>query len=113
MTTIFTDIINKKIKSEIVYENDDVLCFKDINPVADIHLLIIPKKCIPTTNDINNNDKELVGEMFIAAKNSAKKLKIDKDGYRLVVNCNEDGGQTVFQLHMHLLAGRKFSWPPG
>ena len=113
MSTIFNKIINKEINADIIYENDHVLCFKDIAAQAPIHLLIIPKKEIPTINDIEKSDKELIGEMFIVAKKIAKKLKINKKGYRLVFNCNEDGGQTVFHLHMHLLAGRKLIWPPG
>ena len=113
MSTIFKKIIDKEIQSDIIFENDNVLCFKDINSAAPTHLLIIPKKEISTVNDIKNSDKELIGDMFIAAKDIAKKLNISKNGYRLVINCNEDAGQTVFHLHMHLLAGRKFSWPPG
>ena len=113
MSTIFKKIIDKEINADIVYENDKVLAFKDINPVSPIHILIIPKKEIPTINDISSNDKELLGEMFITAQKIAKKLNINKNGYRVVFNCNEDGGQTVFHLHMHLLAGRLFSWPPG
>ena len=113
MSTIFTDIINKKINTEIIYENKSVLCFKDINAAAPIHLLIIPKKEIPTVDKLENDDKMLIGEMFIAAKDIARKLNINKSGYRLVVNCNKDAGQSVFHLHMHLLAGRKFKWPPG
>ena len=113
MSTIFKKIIDKEIQSDIIFENDNVLCFKDINLAAPTHLLIIPKKEISTVNDIKNSDKELIGDMFIAAKDIAKKLNISKNGYRLVINCNEDAGQTVFHLHMHLLAGRKFSWPPG
>ena len=113
MGTIFNKIINKEINADIIYENEQVLCFKDTAAQAPIHLLIIPKKEIPTINDIEKSDKELIGEMFIVAKKIAKKLKINKKGYRLVFNCNEDGGQTVFHLHMHLLAGRKLIWPPG
>ena len=113
MSTIFKKIIDKEINADIVYENDKVLAFKDINPVSPVHILIIPKKEIPTINDISSNDKELLGEMFITAQKIAKKLNINKNGYRVVFNCNEDGGQTVFHLHMHLLAGRLFSWPPG
>ncbi len=113
MSTIFKKIIDKKINSDIVYENDKVLAFKDVNPVAPIHILIIPKKEIQTINDISFDDKELLGEMFIVAQKIAKKINVNKNGYRLVFNCNEDGGQTVFHLHMHLLAGRSFSWPPG
>ena len=113
MSTIFSKIINKEIAANIVYEDNDVLAFDDVNPQAPIHILIIPKKEIKTINDIQNSDKELIGEMFIVAKKVTKKLNIDKKGYRLVFNCNEDGGQTVFHLHMHLLAGRKLTWPPG
>jgi len=113
MSTIFKKIINKEIDVDILYENDNILCFKDISPQAPIHLLIIPKKEIKTINNIENDDRELIGEMVLVAKEIAKKLNVNKKGYRLVFNCNEDGGQTVFHLHMHLLAGRKFSWPPG
>ena len=113
MDNIFNKIINKEIKADIVFENDKVIAFKDINPAAPIHLLIIPKKNIKTINDIEENDKELIGELFLAAKKIAKDYNIDKNGYRLIFNCNDDAGQTVFHIHMHLLAGRKLSWPPG
>ena len=113
MENIFNKIINKEIKADIVFENDKVIAFKDINPAAPIHLLIIPKKNIKTINDIQKNDKELIGELFLAAKKIAKDYNIDKNGYRLIFNCNDDAGQSVFHIHMHLLAGRKLSWPPG
>ncbi len=113
MENIFNKIINKEIKADIVFENEKVITFKDINPVAPIHLLIIPKKNIKTINDIHSNDKELIGELFLVAKKIAKDYNIDKNGYRLIFNCNDDAGQTVFHIHMHLLAGRKLSWPPG
>tara|TARA_B100000959_G_C14702580_1_gene509402 strand:+ start:19 stop:360 length:342 start_codon:yes stop_codon:yes gene_type:complete len=113
MSTIFTKIINKEINSEIIYEDNLSIAFKDINPVSPIHILIIPKKEIKTINDINSKDKELLGHLIVVAKRIAKKLKIEKDGYRLVFNCNENAGQTVFHIHMHLLGGRKFTWPPG
>ena len=113
MSTIFKKIIDKKIAADIVYENDNILAFKDVNPISPIHILIIPKKEIPTLNDITVNDKELLGEMFITAQKIAKKLNINKNGYRVVFNCNEHGGQTVYHIHMHLLGGRSFSWPPG
>ena len=111
--TLFTKIINREIPADIVYEDDLCLAFKDINPVAPIHVLIIPKKNIKTINDIQSNDKELIGELFLVAKKIAKDYNIDKNGYRLIFNCNDDAGQTVFHIHMHLLAGRKLSWPPG
>tara|TARA_Y100000996_G_scaffold280063_1_gene220936 strand:+ start:5056 stop:5397 length:342 start_codon:yes stop_codon:yes gene_type:complete len=113
METIFTKIINKEIEANILYEDDNLLAFEDINPQAPIHILIIPKKEIKTINDIEDNDKFLIGEMFLAVKKIAKKLGIHKKGYRLIFNCNDDGGQTVFHIHMHLLAGRKLTWPPG
>ena len=112
--SIFKKIIDKEISADIVFENEYVLAFKDVNPVAPHHILIIPKKEIATVNDISEeHDKVLIGEMFIAAKNIAKELEINDKGYRLVLNCNEDAGQTVFHIHMHLLGGRKLSWPPG
>ena len=113
MSTIFKKIIDRQIKSEIVYEDQNVICINDINPQAPIHLLIIPKKIIETINDIDIDNKHLIADMVFAAKKIAKNLKIDKKGYRLVFNCNDDGGQTVYHIHMHFLAGRKFTWPPG
>ena len=113
MSTIFKDIIDKKINAEIIYETEDIMAFKDINAVAPHHYLIIPKKEIKNVNNVENNDQLILGGLFIAAKIIAKKLNFDKNGYRLIVNCNEDGGQTVHHLHMHIIAGRKFNWPPG
>ncbi|MAV64555.1 MAG: histidine triad nucleotide-binding protein [Candidatus Marinimicrobia bacterium] len=113
MSTIFSKIINKEIDAEIIYEDNQVIAFEDSNPQAPIHILIVPKKEIKTINDVEDCDKILIGDMFIAAKKIAKKLAIDKNGYRLVLNCNDDGGQSVFHIHVHLLAGRKLSWPPG
>tara|TARA_B100000941_G_scaffold80455_1_gene55131 strand:- start:17746 stop:18087 length:342 start_codon:yes stop_codon:yes gene_type:complete len=113
VSTIFKKIIDREVESEIVYEDQNVICINDINPQAPIHLLIIPKKIIETINDIDIDNKYLIADMVFAAKKIAKNLKIDKKGYRLVFNCNDDGGQTVYHIHMHLLAGRKFTWPPG
>ena len=113
MSTIFKKILDKEIKSEIVYEDQNVICINDINPQAPIHLLIIPKKIIETIDHIDIDNKHLIADMVFAAKKIAKNLKIDKKGYRLVFNCNDDGGQTVYHIHMHFLAGRKFTWPPG
>ena len=106
MATIFTQIINREIPAEIVYENDKVLAFKDIHPLAPVHILVIPKKEIPTVNDITTADKELIGEMYIAIAEIAKKLGIAEDGYRIITNCNQHGGQEVFHLHFHLLGGK-------
>ena len=113
MSTLFKKIIDKEIPADILYENDHILCFKDINSVAPKHYLIIPKKEIPTINDIEESDKLIIGEIFLGAKHVAKLLNIDKSGYRLVINCNEDACQTVFHLHVHIIGGRKLSWPPG
>ena len=111
--TIFDKIISKEIPSYIVYEDDNYLAFKDINPQAPIHILIIPKKRIATINDIDKADAENIGNMIFIAKNIAKSLDIAEDGYRLVFNCNNYGGQTVYHIHLHLLGGRQFGWPPG
>lgn len=113
MSTIFTKIINKEIPANIVYEDDEVSAFRDISPQAPEHILVIPKKEIPTVNDIEEADAALVGKLFLTAKKIAKELGFDEKGYRLVMNCNEDGGQTVNHIHMHILAGRQLSWPPG
>ena len=113
MSTIFSKIINKEIPAEIVYEDDELLAFNDINPQAPVHILIIPKKEIKTLNDIQIKDKDILGKMILLAKNLAKKHNIDESGYRTVFNCNDDGGQTVFHIHLHLIGGRSLSWPPG
>jgi histidine triad (HIT) family protein len=110
---LFCKIINKEIPADIVFENDEVLAFKDINPQAPTHILIIPKKHITTTNDIDNNDKNLMGELIITAKNIAKDMGFAENGYRLNINCGNDGGQEVGHIHLHLLAGRQMTWPPG
>ena len=113
MSTIFTKIINKEIPTDIVYEDDQLLAFNDIVPQAPVHILIIPKKEIKTLNNLQVEDSLIVGKMLLLAKDLAKKHKIDQTGYRTVFNCNKDGGQTVFHIHLHLLGGRKLTWPPG
>ena len=113
MSTIFKKIINKEIPATIVYEDNDVIAFKDINPVAPTHILIIPKAEIPTFNDIEDEHQMLLGGLLLAAKKIAANQNLSKNGYRLVINCNDDGGQTVYHLHMHIIGGRKLSWPPG
>jgi len=113
MNTIFTKIINKEIPADILFESDRILAFRDINPQAPVHFLVIPKKQISTLNDIKNDDKNIIGEMVIIAKDLAEKEGIAENGYRTVFNCNEDGGQTVFHIHLHVLGGRKLKWPPG
>ncbi len=111
--TIFSKIINREIPAEILYEDDDVLAFRDVSPQAPVHFLVIPKLEIPTINDIQPNQAELIGKLVLTAKQVAKEQGIAEDGYRLVMNCNADGGQTVFHIHLHVLGGRAMSWPPG
>ena len=113
MSTIFTKIINKEIPADILFENENVLAFRDINPQAPIHFLVIPKKEIRTLNDIDDADKDLIGELFIVAKDLAKKEGISEGGYRTVFNCNYHGAQTVYHIHLHVLGGRQMNWPPG
>ena len=103
--SIFTRIINREIPANIIYENDYVIAFKDINPIAPIHILIVPKKEIKTLNEIEAEDAIFISEVFFAIKYIAKDLGILHDGYRIINNCNEFGGQEVFHLHFHLLAG--------
>lgn len=106
MSTIFKKIIDKEIPADIVYEDDLVLAFKDISPQAPTHILIIPKKEIATVNDVTTDDEQQLGHLLVVAAKIAKEQGIDKSGYRLIINVNEDGGQEVFHLHMHLLGGR-------
>lgn len=114
MSTVFSKIINKEIPATIVYESDNVLAFKDINPKAPVHILIIPKIEIPKVTDIKGSEHAaLLGEMIDAANKIAKEMGITDEGFRLVFNCGDNGGQDVYHLHMHLLGGRKMNWPPG
>ncbi len=107
MTTIFSKIIAKEIPAEIVFQDERVTAFKDINPQAPTHILIIPNKEIPTVDDITEEDEALVGYLFSVAKKIAREQNIAESGYRIIVNCRDDGGQEVYHLHMHLLGGRK------
>jgi histidine triad (HIT) family protein len=113
MKCIFCEISIKKIPSEIIYENNNILAFKDAHPVAPIHILLIPKKHIGSMNYTTKEDQLLLGELLLEAKQIAKNLGVSNTGYRIVINTNEYGGQTVDHLHVHLLADRKMSWPPG
>ena len=110
---LFCKIIHREIPAKIAYEDDQVLAFHDIDPQAPTHILIIPKKHITTLNDLTEEDAALVGRLQVTAAKLAKELGFDEAGYRVVMNCNQDGGQTVWHIHMHLLAGRALSWPPG
>jgi histidine triad (HIT) family protein len=111
--TIFSKIIRHEIPADIVYENDDVLAFRDLNPQAPVHVLFIPKQPLATLNDATASQAELLGKLLLAAADYARQEGFAEQGYRTVINCNEDGGQTVFHLHVHLLAGRRLHWPPG
>lgn len=110
---IFCNIINGEIPSVKVYENEYVYAFNDISPVAPVHVLIIPKKHIETLNDLNSENVNLISEVYLAAAEIAKQLGVEKSGYRVVSNCGEAAGQTVFHIHFHLIGGRDLAWPPG
>ena len=110
---LFCNIAQGKASSEVVFQNDRIIAFRDINPQAPVHILIIPRKHISTINDITPEDKDVLGEIFIVAKKLAKSENLSEGGYRLVFNCNQDGGQAVYHIHLHLLGGRKMNWPPG
>ena len=110
---LFCKIVNSEIPAEIVYENERILAFNDINPQAPVHILLIPKIHIATLNDLQQHDQKLIGELIYNASIVAKSLNIAEEGYRTGFNCNSAGGQTVYHIHLHLLGGRVFSWPPG
>lgn len=111
MSCVFCRIVNKELPSKVVYEDDLVLAFEDIAPQAPIHILVVPKKHYSTILDVD--DKSLIGHIFYVIKEIAKQKEVSQRGFRVVVNCNSDGGQTVYHLHFHLLAGRQMLWPPG
>jgi len=110
---LFCKILAGDIPADIIYESDTAIAFRDINPQAPTHVLIIPRQHIATINDISDDDQALVGSLYTAAREIAAAEGIADDGYRAVMNCNEGAGQTVFHIHLHLLGGRGFSWPPG
>ncbi|MFV1983691.1 MAG: histidine triad nucleotide-binding protein [Thiohalomonadales bacterium] len=113
MDCLFCKIINKELNTNIIYEDQDVLGFNDINPQAPIHTLFIPKKHISTINDITETENQIAGKLVIAAQKYASEISVADNGFRLVMNCNSDGGQTVYHIHLHFLAGRQLHWPPG
>lgn len=110
---LFLKIIAGDIPADIVFEDDSVIALRDIQPQAPVHILIVPKKRIPTLNDLEDSDALLVGHMVSVARTLAVEEGVSEEGYRLVFNCNENGGQSVYHIHLHLLGGRKLSWPPG
>lgn len=111
--TIFAKIIRREIPADIVYEDDEILAFRDLNPQAPVHVLFIPKRAIASLEKAEPGDAELLGKLQLAAAAYARELGMAEDGYRTVINCNTHGGQTVYHLHVHLLAGRHMHWPPG
>jgi|TARA_B100000315_G_C14496927_1_gene550471 histidine triad (HIT) family protein len=110
---LFCGIINGEVKGDIVFRNDSVVAFKDINPKAPVHLLIVPRKHIATLSEMEDEDAGRMGEVIQVAAELAKENEISQDGYRVVVNCGAAAGQSVYHLHFHLLGGRSFKWPPG
>jgi histidine triad (HIT) family protein len=108
---IFCKIAKGEIPAKLVYEDDEIIAFNDISPQAPVHILFIPRKHIPTTEHLDDINFNIAGKLIYAASKTAKQLKLD--GYRLVMNCNEIAGQTVFHIHCHMLAGREMLWPPG
>ncbi len=110
---IFCQIISRERKGQIVYEDDDIVGFRDINPQAPVHVLLVPRKHIVSVNELSREDSDLIGRMFLVARQIAAEEGIDQRGYRLVVNTNREAGQSVYHLHIHLLGGRRMSWPPG
>lgn len=111
--TLFARIVRREIPADIVYEDEDILGFRDIHPQAPVHVLFIPKRVIPTMDDATMSDAELLGKLLLTAAAYARREGLAERGYRLVINCRGDGGQSVYHLHVHLLAGRRFGWPPG
>jgi histidine triad (HIT) family protein len=110
---LFCKIIAKEIPAKIIYEDENVLAFEDVNPQAPVHILFIPKKHISTTLDIQESEDPLIGHLFRAAASIAKEKGVAERGFRLVMNTNPESGQSVYHIHLHLLGGRKMHWPPG
>lgn len=110
---LFCKILDGEIPAELVYESETAVAFRDINPQAPTHVLVIPRKHISTINDIEQDDEAIVGSLYTAAREIAAQEGMADDGYRAVMNCNEGAGQSVFHIHLHVLGGRQLGWPPG
>ncbi|MCU7960752.1 MAG: histidine triad nucleotide-binding protein [gamma proteobacterium symbiont of Bathyaustriella thionipta] len=110
---LFCKMVKGEIKPDVVYEDEQLLAFRDLNPQAPVHILLIPKRHISTLNDLSESDDALLGSMLRVAAQLAASEGIAEDGYRTLLNCNAHGGQTVFHIHLHLLGGRAMNWPPG
>lgn len=113
MNCLFCGIVKGEVKGSMVYQDSSVVAFKDINPKAPVHILIVPRKHIATLLDLEPGDRELVGDVFAAASQIACDQGIAENGFRVVLNCGPGAGQSVYHIHFHLLGGRHFSWPPG
>ena len=113
MDCLFCKIANKQINAKIAFENERIIAFYDLFPQAPLHILVIPKNHYTTLNDVPVEDSAILGELLMTASQLAKELNVADSGYRVVMNCNADGGQSVYHIHLHLLAGRRLSWPPG
>lgn len=113
MECLFCKIANKQIPANLVFESEEILAFRDINPQAPVHLLVVPRKHFSTLNDLTEADAGLTGRLILQAQKLAAAEGIAEGGYRTVFNCNSDGGQSVYHIHLHLLGGRKLGWPPG
>ncbi len=111
--TIFSRIVRGEAPAQIVYQDEDVTAFRDVNPVAPTHILIVPNKPIATLNEAGAEDQALLGKLLLTAQRIAGEMGIAEQGYRVVINCNAQGGQSVYHLHLHLLGGRRMTWPPG
>ncbi|MGH8161609.1 MAG: histidine triad nucleotide-binding protein [Gammaproteobacteria bacterium] len=110
---VFCKMVTGEIAPDKLYEDEDILAFRDLNPQAPLHALIIPKRHIATTNDLEDTDADLLGRLTLVAKRLAAEAGVAESGYRTVLNCNAGAGQSVFHLHLHLLGGRRLGWPPG
>jgi histidine triad (HIT) family protein len=110
---LFCKMVSGEIKPDVVYQDEAVLAFKDINPQAPVHVLVIPKRHVTTLNDLGPQDAELAGRLILTAVHIAKELGLAESGYRTLINTNREGGQVVFHVHLHLLGGRQMKWPPG
>ncbi|CAN5320219.1 histidine triad nucleotide-binding protein [soil metagenome] len=110
---VFCHIAAGKLETELLHEDEEVVAFRDMDPQAPAHILLIPRRHIPTVNDLSDGDVELIGKLVLIARRLAHDQGLAEDGYRLVLNCNRGAGQSVFHLHLHLLGGRRMKWPPG
>jgi len=110
---LFCKIIDRTVPAKLVHSDEEAIAFEDINPQAPTHLLVVPKKHIPGIQNMKEGDREIIGHLFFVARNLAEMRGLDKSGYRLVINNGRDAGQAVFHLHLHVLSGRAFAWPPG